>query len=143
MSAMPESEFRVFKFRRAMDLPPNLKYVGGACLVFMGAVAFSKSEWVWGSGHLFVGCYMVLSTRWSLQTPLIELTSWDLVVNRGYLSKSQRIPLRTVRQIDASQPSRVTLRLYDQTDFVIPLDWLEWSERSRFLAILRTAIEQR
>lgn len=139
---MPESEFRVFKFRRE-DSHPNLKYIGGACLVFMGVLAFSKSDWVLGSGHLFAGGYMLLSTRWSLKTPLIELTSWDLVVNRGYLSKSQRIPLRTVRHIDSSQPSRITLRLYDQTDYVIPMDWLEWSDRSRFLTTLRTAIERR
>ena len=142
MSAMPDSEFRVFKFRRHMDRHPRLMYVGGAFLVLLGAVAFSKSEWVWGSGHLFVGGYMLLSTRWSLQTPLIELTSWDLVMNRGYLSKPLRIPLRKVRYVDVSQPARITLRLYDQTEFVIPMDWLEWSDRTRFLTCLNSAIEQ-
>ena len=113
---MPGSEFRVYKFRRDMGLHPSLMYVAGAYLVLIGILAFSNSEWVWGSGHLFVGCYVLLSTRWSLQTPLIELTSWELVVNRGYLSKSLHIPLRSVRHIDVSQPERITLRLYDQTE---------------------------
>ena len=124
------------RFWRDPPISVGWSYFVGGWLCLVGVAALVERHWFLGLTHLAVAYVSIMSTRFALRTPIIELTSEELVVKRGYFSSPVRIPIRDVQQLDRSRPSRLTLAVRGRKDFVIPLDWLRWEDRPKFISAL-------
>ncbi len=111
---------------------------GGLCLLALHA--FGDQQWLWGLAHLTVAYVMIRSIRFAITTPIIELSSEELVINRGYFSSQIRVLIRDIRQLDRSRPSRITLEVLGRKDLVIPLGWLRPEDQPRFISALAALV---
>jgi hypothetical protein len=96
----------------------------------------------WSSAvlHLLVAAIVALGSRWTRRTPFIQLTSDELILRGAWLWRQNRIPVRSIAGIDDSRPGRLSLVLQGGERCRVPLGPLEWNDRWKFLAALKSAV---
>lgn len=108
-------------------------FVGANCLYLL-----YEQQWMSAIVGLAVTALVVVDRIWEDRTPLIRVTSHELIVARR-LRSPRRIPLSTIERVDDSRPAVLTLVVRDGKDYVIPLDWFEWDERPALIETIKAA----
>ena len=134
------AEAKEFRRGSAIVAPGFLIHVCSALILINGVDHLLSQQWVWAGLDLVVAISAWLNYAWQMRTPIIRVGPEEIVVLRHQFMRSRRVRLSDIQALDESRPSVARLALTGGRQVAIPLHWLEWDDRLRFLEYLKTLL---
>ena len=134
------SESNEFRRGSAIVSPGFVIHIPATVLLINGASHLLSRRWIWGTVCVLVATMAWLNYAWMKRTPIIRVRSGEIVVLRHPFVPPKRVRVSDIQGLDESRPSVARLALTGGRECVIPLHWIDWDDRLRFLTFLKSAL---